>query len=220
MPKATAGTRSGLLIRIGDSVIGVAQVDADAVADLNLNRRAEIKRLPDCASSLTSRRSFTLRAWSTRHGYSIEHHRLTFRGCPGLVARTVPRALGLHLHQLEEPVARQWGHFRVWRSAISMSKIRRTVGLPCWQSGCIAEYGPARGDQVKGILFRHLHDAIQADINVSAREDLDRANPRWRLDDGRSPALAVSVFRVLSGVSVFRPLFGNTRRCSGRERVS
>src|SRR6516165_4520372 len=62
------------------------------------------------------------------------------------------------------------------------SRARRTVGLSCWQSGCVAEYGPARGDQVKGIILRHLHDPIQTDIDVSAREGLDRTNPRWRLD--------------------------------------
>ena len=59
---------------------------------------------------------------------------------------------------------------------------RRTVSLSCWQSGSVAEYGPARGDQVKGIILRHLHDAIQTDIDVSAREGLDRASPWWRLD--------------------------------------
>src|SRR5215813_15472209 len=61
----------------------------------------------------------------------------------------------------------------------------RTDGRLVWRvskSGCVAEYGPARGDQVKGILLRHLEDTIQADIDVSSREGLHRANPRWRLD--------------------------------------
>ena len=30
----------------------------------------------------------------------------------------------------------------------------------------VAEYGPARGDHVKGIPLRHLHDAVRADIDV------------------------------------------------------
>jgi hypothetical protein len=30
----------------------------------------------------------------------------------------------------------------------------------------VAEYGPAHGDQAKGIPFRHLHDAVRADIDV------------------------------------------------------
>jgi len=30
----------------------------------------------------------------------------------------------------------------------------------------VAEYGPAHGDQVKGIPLRHLHDAVRADIDV------------------------------------------------------
>ena len=30
----------------------------------------------------------------------------------------------------------------------------------------VAEYGPAHGDQAKGIPLRHLHDAVQTDIDV------------------------------------------------------
>ena len=30
----------------------------------------------------------------------------------------------------------------------------------------VAEYGPAHGDQAKGIPLRHLHDAVRADIDV------------------------------------------------------
>ena len=33
----------------------------------------------------------------------------------------------------KNPWPRKWGDFRVWRSAISRSKIRRTVGLWCWK---------------------------------------------------------------------------------------
>src|SRR6516165_12782851 len=83
------------------------------------------------------------------------------------------------------------------------------VGLSCWQSGCVAKYSPARGDQVKGILLRHLHDAIQADIDVSAREDLDRANPRWRLDADVHrpwwfPSFGFSLVFQLFGVSLVK----------------
>ena len=39
--------------------------------------------------------------------------------------------------------------------------------LPCRAGGSgVAEYGPAGGDQVKGIPLRHLHDAVRADIDV------------------------------------------------------
>jgi hypothetical protein len=77
------------------------------------------------------------------------------------------------------------------------------------KSGCVAEYGPARGDQVKGILLRHLHDAIQADIDVSAREGLDRANSRWRLDayvhrPWRFPFFGFSLVFQLFGVSLVK----------------
>jgi hypothetical protein len=41
----------------------------------------------------------------------------------------------------------------------------RTVGLSAGRSG-LAEYGPAQGDQAKGIPLRHLDDAVQADIDV------------------------------------------------------
>ena len=47
-------------------------------------------------------------------------------------------------------------------SALSF-RSRRTVALG--GSG-VAEYGPAHGDQAKGIPLRHLHDAVRADIDV------------------------------------------------------
>ena len=40
-----------------------------------------------------------------------------------------------------------------------------TVGLSCGQIKR-REYGPAHGDQAKGIPLRHLHDAVRADIDV------------------------------------------------------
>jgi hypothetical protein len=45
------------------------------------------------------------------------------------------------------------------------SEPRPTVGLSRRRSG-VGEYGPAQGDQAKGIALRHLHDAVQADIDV------------------------------------------------------
>ena len=58
-------------------------------------------------------------------------------------------------------------------------KTRTDGRLACraGKSGCVAKYGPACGDQVKGIVLRHLHDAIQTDTDVSAREGLDRCTP-------------------------------------------
>ena len=50
----------------------------------------------------------------------------------------------------------------------------------------VAEYCPAHGDQVKGILLRHLHDAVRADIDVPSCGGLDRADPRRRLDADRA----------------------------------
>ena len=47
------------------------------------------------------------------------------------------------------------------------SKLAQTDGWPrAGKSGCVAKYGPARGDQVKGIPLRHHHDAVRADIDV------------------------------------------------------
>jgi len=42
----------------------------------------------------------------------------------------------------------------------------RRLACRAGKSGCVAEYGPALGDQEKGIPLGHLHDAVQADIDV------------------------------------------------------
>ena len=53
------------------------------------------------------------------------------------------------------------------QNAVSAVIPSPTDGLACrpGRSG-VAEYGPARGDQVKGIPLRHLHDAVRADVDV------------------------------------------------------
>ena len=43
---------------------------------------------------------------------------------------------------------------------------RNGLGLDGAGRSGVADYGPARGDQAKGIPLRHLYDAVQADIDV------------------------------------------------------
>src|SRR4029077_11418168 len=44
------------------------------------------------------------------------------------------------------------------------------------------ELGPAGTDQAIGVFGGHLDNAIFSDRDASAREGLDRADPRWRLE--------------------------------------
>src|SRR6516162_5713473 len=96
------------------------------------------------------------------------------------------------------------------------------------KSGCVAEYGPARGDQVKGILLGHLDDAVLADRDVPAEEDLDRAKPRWRLDadvhrPGRVPffglPLAFQLFVLSSSAAAPRRRCESVRLAAGGRRI-